>query len=269
MRRSAIFGGLVLVVQALSAQSAPPKAGLTPEEQTAALSAIREYSLHYSNALPNFICTRSIKRVTSPVRTGYPMITGRPQTDLIEEQLSLADRKEIHKISKINGKAPANEDPSELGGMYSRGEFGFLLTFLFAPEANTEFRWQKAVIRGGRPMYAFSYHVPQASGYGITDGERTFRVAVRGTVYADAETKAVMRIEMVGVDIPTNTYFRGMELSLDYQATKVAGQQFILPSKNRIVMRRVESEAIIESEYKNYRRFSSEAAIIFDEDAPQ
>jgi hypothetical protein len=54
--------------------------------------------------------------------------------------------------------------------------------------------------------------------------------AFKGLVYADAETRAVKRIEMQRVCIPAKSDYEALAPKLSYKLTEVAGQEFVLPS---------------------------------------
>ncbi len=49
-------------------------------------------------------------------------------------------------------------------------------------------------------------------------------------MYADFETKAVMRIELECIDIPAETLYQSLVLTLNYKLTRVAEQEFVMPS---------------------------------------
>ncbi len=143
-------------------------------EQAAILSAIRQYALNYTSSLPNYTCIEVIRRSMMPApRNAGPIIRPRPQTDLIEEQLSFIAHREIHKVTRVNGAPVANLNPSELPGTYSRGEFGMLLDQIFEPRTETSFAWDRTTKLNGHRTVVFAFRVPQAHGYGLVEARRT------------------------------------------------------------------------------------------------
>lgn len=203
--------------------------------------------------------------MTATPRNGGTIIRPRPQTDIIEEQLSFIAHREIHKVTRVNGSPVANLDPSELPGTYSRGEFGNLLDQIFEPRTETSFTWDRTTKLNGRRTVVFAFRVPQAHGYGLIETRRTIIAAYRGFVYADESSNAVMRIQMHCTDLPADSDFKSVELTLDYKPTRVAGQEFILPSHYLLQARKVDGDLLNEAEYKSYRRFGSDATIEFDD----
>ena len=89
-----------------------------------------------------------------------------------------------------------------------------------------------------------------------------------GFVYADAQTNAVLRIQLKCTMIPTHSEIQALDLTLDYKAAQVAGQEFILPSHFVLhFLNTVEDrQHIHEAVYSAYRRFSADAAIQFEGD---
>lgn len=248
----------------------------TPDvaEQSRALAAIREYALNYTARLPDFICTQVIERTYYPVAA----LRGRPHHDAIEEQITFAGRKETYTVTKINGDAVSNVGHDQLGGIVSSGEFGTLLANTFNPNAGADFRWERASTHQGQRVYIYSFRVPQAKGYGLVDSVHTILAAYKGLLYADPQTGAVLRIEMQ-CEVPKDSEFRQLELTMNFKLVEVAGRDVVLPShyhlhsikarpvraasKNLAVQRGVLSETTNEADYKDYRRFEADSSVTF------
>jgi hypothetical protein len=65
-------------------------------------------------------------------------------------------------------------------------------------------------------------------------------------------------------DIPQISSYRSVELTLDYKPTKVGGQEFVLPAHYEIHAQQVDAQMDIDSDYRNYQRFSADSSIIFE-----
>ncbi len=247
-----------------------------PSEQSAALAAIREYALGYSQRLPDYTCTQVTHWATTysaPAPRGRQGNKALPmRTGIVESQIGYVDHREMEKITAIDGKPAADAGPRDLPPTSSHGEFGTLLARIFDPKTSTEFHWDRWVTRDGRRMYVFSYRVPKSQGYTIKEGKRTTVVAFKGLVYADFETKAVARIEMQCIDFPAESTYRSLVLTLNYKPTKVAEQEFVLPSDFKLNTRRsdgVNGEASeLSAQFKNYLRFGADATIQFEPPDP-
>jgi len=184
--------------------------------------------------------------------------------DVIEEQISFIDKKELRKVTKINGSEASPEGRDRRANASSRGEFGNLLDTIFDPETGADLQFDRLATLNRRRVYVFAYHVPQSRGYGLVETKRTVQVAFKGFVYADYETKAVVRIEMKCIDIPADSEYQALELKLNYRSVKVAGGEFILPADFTLRYSLHHREDTSEAEYTNYRRFSADATVKFD-----
>jgi hypothetical protein len=243
-----------------------------PAEQSRALAAVRDYALTYTSKLPDYMCTQVTQR------TYYPNVDlpEQPHHDSFEEQVTFAGHKESYTVTRFNGSAVSNVRHNQLGGILSSGEFGSLLGHTLDPSSGADFRWDRWATQKGRRTYVFAFRVPQVKGYGLVESKRTILVAYNGLLYADPQTGAVLRIEMQ-CDIPKQSEYKELELTLDFKRTDVAGLEFILPSHSHLHSRKevaefgkipvtgnaIVSETINEADYKAYRRFDAESSISF------
>ncbi len=257
------LAALLVVAGIVSAQT-PSRS-----EQDAALAAIREYARHYTEGLPNYTATQSIRRDVRPVRRGLFLPSVRSQTDVVEEELTYSDSRESHKTLRVNGQPVKEADTAASAGLFSSGEFGGLVASIFDPASGTTFRWDRLATLNGRRVFVFNFRVPaRPAGYGIEESGRTNPVAYEGSVFADAQTHAVMRIRMNCVDIPSSSAYLDVRLTLDYAAAQVAGQEFIRPAQYTLNAHRGDSSVTLEASYSQYRRFGADTSIVFEEERP-
>ncbi len=257
------------------AQPADSNRAPTLAERAQALEAIRVYALNFIEGLPDFTCIQMTHwaLTTSLVmdRSGFALSPTGSRSGDVQIQLAFVGRRELSKIVMVNGKPAATARGSELPAMQSRGEFGALLARIFAqnadPKSAAVFRWARIAQLNGRRMYVFAYRVPKESGYGLQESGRTTTVPFKGLIYADFETKAVMRIELECTDIPASAGYRSVRLSVNYKPARVAEQEFVLPSSFEEATVRTEGDnqtaERITAKYVDYRRFSAESAIQF------
>lgn len=252
MSRNTVFCALILSAaagHAVAADGAP-----SPQEQAAAVQAIREYALKYSKILPNFTCTLTTQHVTKAL--GYFNV----QSAVIVEQLGLLDGRELRRIVKVDG-----DQADSIRRPLSQGEFGNLLLNIFDPANGSDLKWSRAATVAGHKVDVLAYHVPQASGYVLTQTIGELRVPYEGFVYADRQTHEVLRIE-AKCTVPDNAEFRFVELKLDYAPAKVAGRTYILPSHfvleyvNKVADRQNNNDG----RFSAYHEFSAASSIDFD-----
>jgi hypothetical protein len=260
-----------LVTESASLEAAPPPAPMPvvvgpppPDsiEQKQILGEITENARNYIKSLPNFICLQVTRRYgDSSGKDNFRLI------DTIAERLSYFEQKEDYKVVSINGvPATAGAKHEQKNGASSSGEFGSILRDIFDPETHTEFDWERWATLRGKRMYVFSFHVRQLySQYTIYSEEvqRTIIAAYHGLVYADRDTKMVMRIKMEAEGLPVDFPVQSVDLDMNYDLTKISGQEYLLPLKSEIHSREGKFTVKNEVEFRMYHRFGTETNIQF------
>jgi hypothetical protein len=247
------------------AEAPPPKPPPSAEEQKAILAALREYALSYTKNLPNYVCVQTTRRRIEPTQRGYV-----PQGDEVQELLSFVDGKETYKVEMVNGKSQPNLKHDQLGGVVTSGEFGRLLFSIFDPDSGTEFHWDHWATLRGKLMYVFAYSVPKSNGYTMYHGEskREYTSAYEGLVYADVQTKTVMRVKMETTGIPPDFPIHEVNITLDYAPTKISNQEYVLPYHFELTSKEVRAETTNRADYRLYQKFGAEASITFGDIEP-
>jgi hypothetical protein len=161
-------------------------------------------------------------------------------------------------------------DHNQLGGVVSNGEFGSMLHHIFDPETETWFDWDHWGTLRGKRMYVFAFRVEQRHGYSMYDQEskREYVSAYKGLLYADKETRTIMRIKMDCVGIPSDYPIKEVGLTLDYAPTVIAGETYVLPFHMELDSLHKNGTSKNEADFKAYRRFGSESSITFEDTAP-
>jgi hypothetical protein len=270
VRTTAALRELSTASASLPAPAAPaPKAPRTvlqapdPADQKRMLAEITESALNYTQSLPNFISMQVTQRHIDPTGTGDHW----QLQDRIREQLSYFEHKETYKVVMVNDQMVTNKEHTKLGGAVTSGEFGSMLYGIFAPASETEFAWNKWTTLDGRRLAVFSYRVQQSrSRYSIyhEGSQRTIIAGYHGLIYADPKTNMVMRITLECEEIPADFPVQDVKQDLNYDVTKIADQEFVLPLK--VEMRSREGKYLIwnETDFRLYRKFGAEASITFD-----
>ena len=236
--------------------------------QAAALDAIQSYARNYTQSLPDYVATQTIRRDVEPVRRGLFLPTVRAQTDTVEEEVRYAGRREIHRAIRVNGQVVVAPEPAG-EGLFSQGEFGMLLATIFDPASGAEFRWNRVATLDKRQVYVFDFRVPdRPAGYGIMEGARVTVVGFRGSVYADLESKAVLRIQMTCTGIPLSSAYRRLGLTVDYAPGEIAGREFMLPARYTLNAERLDATLTLDGRYMDYRRFAADSEILLDGEQP-
>src|SRR5665213_1177081 len=251
-------------VQAPKVAAATPAPMAAPDaaQQKEILAAITENALNYSDSLPNFICLQVTQRYVD--RSGGDHFVA---TDKIAERLSYFEHKEDYKVISVNDAPVTNRKHEQLGGATSSGEFGSMLREIFEPQSQTEFHWERWGTLRAHIMHVFSFRVRlENSQYRITaeDVQRTVTVGYHGLIYADRDTRSVMRITMEADDIPADFPIRSASETLDYDTIAISGEKFVLPLKVDMRMRDGKSAMKNEAAFRLYNKFGADTSITFD-----
>ena len=268
--RSACFALLAAVA---SAQEIPGDA-----EQRAFIAQMRQWAMKYNETLPNFICTQVTNRSVDYTGAGDNW----EPLDKIEQQLSYFDRREIYKLLALNGK-PLGPKNKLKNGVTSNGEFGSMLNQVFDPWIGTAFAWQRSDTLRNRAVWVFSLHVEQSrSRATIAIGNHSVVAGYHGFVFADRETKKVMRL-IVDAESPKDFPMQDISHVLDYGQVPLAGAEYTLPVHSEVYtkvpesfmrgnVKRLYGRRVLtrnEVDFVQYRKYAAEASISFDSDDPK
>ncbi len=260
MPRTLSFALIVLAIP-LFAEKGP-----SPAEQSAVIKAVRDYALSYTKSLPNYTCTLTTRGVAAPPNAGN---TRTPVLTKTEEQLSFFNGKELRKMLRINGQPASDADAGQLRENTS-GEFAALLDAIFEPSTGADLVWAHTATLNKIKVDVIAFKIPQAHGYGLNSTKGSIRVPFEGFAYADAQTHAVMRIQLKCVMIPPDFEMQEFDLTLDYKAAHVAGHEAILPNHFVLHYRDFADDSIHtdDGQYAAYHEFSSSASIDFEAAKP-
>ena len=242
----------------------PPIPPPSSADQAKILEQVREYGLDYSKQLPNFICTQVTRRFVDPSGLEFWQLQ-----DVITAKLSYFEQKEDYKIVFVNNRAvPMATSMERLGGTVTTGEFGSIMRALFDPKTKVHFEWLRWATLRGRRTHVFTFSVAQESAvWRIASEDRAVFPAVKGLLYVDRDTNAIMRITQEPEALPFDFPVQGVVQTLDYDYQSIAGNEYLVPLKS--VTRSRMGKALIknEVEFRNYNRFGAEATITFTPDA--
>jgi hypothetical protein len=246
----------------------PPKPVVVPPpapdsiEQKKVLEEVTEAALNYSRSLPNFICMQVTRRYVDQSGMDHYSLM-----DTIAERLSYFEQKEDYKVVSRNGIPTTGMKHEQMGGATSSGEFGSMLYEIFSPATQTEFEWERWATLRGKRMHVYTFRVPQeTSKYTIyaDSVKRQIVAGYHGLIYADRDTKAVMRILMSADNLPADFPIQKVDLDLNYDYTTISGQEFLLPLKSELHSREGRFLVKNETEFRLYNKFGTDTSIQFD-----
>ena len=259
-----------------AAQPAAPKPAYVPppapssEEQGKIIAEVREKALTYTDSLPDYICSQVTRRFIDP--TGHESWHA---TDVILARLTYFEKKEDYKLVTVNNTVATDRPYTSVGGAISTGEFGSMMRGLFDPRSNAEFRWHGWTTLRGHFSYVFSYVVPldhsqfTIDWHGTAADGRMITSGYHGSIVVDKSTKDVLRISLEADNIPPDFPVRQSSEVLDYDLIKIGDRESLLPltAEFRSLAGHTSARNLVE--FRNYRKFSADANISFeDTDTP-
>jgi hypothetical protein len=225
------------------------------------VSEIRDNALNYTQSLPNYLCTQITKRHVDPGTGSFR------DADVILEQLSFFDQKENYTVKMVNNSMVTNNSVQhdKLGGATSSGEFGSILRAIFAPESETQFTWLRWSGLNHHWVYVIGFQTEQPM-YTITHGgsKRTIHSRTHGQIFADRDTRMVMRLHMECDGIPSDFPIQSVTLDQDYDFQDIGGRDYVLPLQSDIRSREGNDRAWNEVTFRSYHKYGTESSISFD-----
>lgn len=251
----------------------PPKPVYVPPpppdsiEQKRVLSEITEYAVNYTARMPDFICTQVTRRYFDPSGMEFWQ-----KHDVITERLSYFEQHEDYKVVLVNNRPVGDMAHEKLGGATSSGEFASIMHEIFDPYTQTSFEWERWATLRGRRMHVFAYTVSQGrSKYTIyAEGAERIVAGYHGLIYIDRDKMTINKITLEADGLPNGYPVRAVNLSLDYDTTKISEREYVLPLKAVLTSRQGAKFLIKnEVEFRLYRKFSAESTIkMLDEEPP-
>jgi hypothetical protein len=233
------------------------------DEQAKLLDEARLAALTYSDSLPDFLCTEVIRRQEDPRGDNRWR-----HIDTLTVRLSYFGHKEDYKLLAVNGR-PTVLDYLYVGGALTTGEFGSRLVAIFIPESKAAFEWKGWTRLHGRRAAVLRYRIAKENSsfriqFGtVPVGPNSILVGYRGEVSIDEETHRVLHLT-AEAEIPLGFPISGSTSVIDYGFAEVGGRQFLLPVRAEATTMKGRYKAENEVEFREYRKFQSEATISFD-----
>jgi hypothetical protein len=260
------------VSEGVSTASLAPKPRTIPPpdsvRQQEIIQSMTDYALNYSKHLPNFFCVEVTRQNVDPNGGENYRSSG-----TIWAKVGFNEGRDYYNVYSVNGKlTETTMDNVKTGGATSQGEFGSMMRELFEPHSQAEINWDHWATLRGRRMAVFNYSIDSAhSAFSITSGsnktdEQRIVTAYRGLIYVDANTGEIDRIKFEAVDIPRTFPVSAATEILDYDLVPISGQQFVLPTTAKLLMKAGRENSKNEIEFRAYRKFDTDTFIKYNLD---
>lgn len=222
------------------------------------IDKVRNRVGEFSAELPNFVCEQLIRRSSSG-NSGKSW----KLRDTVAVEVMLIDGKEDYRNARRNNR-PLEWDKVKDTGTWSAGEFGSILRDILHPATKAAFK-KRGTDRIGTE--AFEVHdfviLKENSHWTIAYGGRPIRPKYRGAIWIDTKDNMVRRVEIEALNMPADYEVNHVETTVDYGPVKIGEQWYILPTRTENLACTIGGENCSknETEFRNYRKFSTESTI--------
>ncbi len=182
--------------------------------------------------LPNYVCFQKTERLrANKARAKLKAI------DTVGLDVAHVDGGEMYSFP---GQSMFSEN--ELGkklpsGLVGSGAYSSqVIDVLFGPA--TQFRWVGKEALGTRATVRWDFVVPQAqSNWTVGEGQHKAQVGASGSMWADAETLVLVRLEARADDLPAGFPLKAVTRTINYDAMQIGGRPLLLPAtvEDRVV----------------------------------
>lgn len=220
----------------------------------------------YLDELPDFICQQEIQRYVDLDGSG-----AWERADRLVYELTYNRKRETYKPINSIGR-PVTRSLEDVKGSYSTGDFASGLASLFDLDTKTVFKPAGKERLGNRQTLLYDFTVPKESSKLVVkaEGADPLIAGYSGTIWIDAETKNVLRIDHALNDLPKSHPVTHSESSVDYDIIRLRGLDvdFLLPVRAEFVIgdRRKKHQSRNVMSFKFYRKFETDIKI--SEDVP-
>jgi len=260
IRRTDAEDGVVVLPELAPATIDSSGLGMTPEEQKRLWDEAAANAKEYSSHLPNFRCTQETHRLTAPAAKPDEL----KEANSFRDELTFEDGRETYRVIEIDGNK-TDASRQDLNFVNSKGEFGSMLMGLFDPEVGASYKWAGRAMAMGVLCQVFEVAVPRAkSNFTLTYNRMGEPTGYTGKVFVDDETGMVRRLTIQGDGLPPTFPLQSPSFALEYGMVRIGTEDYLLPLRSTMQVRRGKVVERNESVFREYRRFEASSGIKFD-----
>jgi hypothetical protein len=226
-------------------------------DEGALLSRIRDHMRDYLARLPDYTCRMTIER--SGRRSGRgPFET----TDRLRLEIAYANGREYYAWPGDDRFENGIEELLPQRGLVSEGSWALHTRKLFLTN-DAQFGPPRTADCSGTPCVQVDFLVPAVrSGFAVSAGGASAPASLRGSVWFDAESLDIQRLEVRVEDTPRNVRIAGTREVTTYARARIGEVEFVLPATSELVLHdRDGSEKRNRSQFDEYHRYAGSATV--------
>jgi hypothetical protein len=235
-----------------------------PQTGDETIDQAREEAFSFTETLPNYVVKQFTTRYASVAARGGK--TSWQALDTVTADVIEENGEEKYKNILVNGRPP-RQDPEKTGS-WSRGEFSSLQLDVLSPLTNADFRAKRTTTIINRPAIRYDFSVEQPNSHWHIEAEgQSYLPAYSGTIWIDKENFRVLRIELQAQTMPRSFPLDQVESAVDYDYVFIGDNKYLLPVHSEALSCARSSSQCSRNviEFRNYKKFSADTSITFDD----
>jgi hypothetical protein len=246
------------VVEAPKPVQPPPP---SYDEEQEVIHDMTDYALHYTQRLPDFVCTQVTRRSVDPRHRGTWQ-----NYDTVVSRLAYTEGKEDYEVKTVNNAIVTNKSMESLNGSISTGEFGSLMREIFDEDSNAQFHFERWTKIRGQVNYVFAYQIEQPRSKFSIEYNHQDRIyaAYKGEVFVDKSTHKISRLKAEAIDIPASFPVKQARSQVDYDNAQIGPRVFLLPLTAMSYISDGDAAFKSDIEFRVYRKFGADTTITYD-----
>ena len=257
----------IVFVAAICAAQAGLAADETGQRQLLEMRVLMGRTL---KSLPNYVCLQRTERLRASKSKAKPKAV-----DTIELEIAHVGDKEMYSWPGRNMFADSQLQKELSSGLVGTGGYASqVIDILFGP--GTQYRRVGEETIDGLATLRWDFTVPKADSNWVVgnwvegSAQRSATVGAMGSVWADAGTLAVVRLQAHATQLPARFPLKSVARSIDYASMRIGARDVLLPS---MVEDLVEESAgplnINRSRFSGCREYTTSSTLTFDEPAAE
>ncbi len=211
--------------------------------------------------LPNYTCRQTIERSVrlASSRRFKPV-------DTLRLEVAFVGGKELFAWPGAEKFEEQRIDQMVGGGTVGSGNFALHVAALFRTKEPT-FSYAGENLQEGRKAIQYDFQVPRRkSGYVIKTGPKTGLAGYHGSVWVDAETLDLIRLEVHTDDIPPELEVSQVSDAMVYGRVRIGESDFLLPLSSELSMVDIAgNESRNRTRFDGCRQYLGQSVITFGE----
>jgi hypothetical protein len=200
------------------------------DDSQATLDRLRTHMAGILQQQPDFTCLETVERAIRGQREDQFRLL-----NIVRLEVALVNHKEMFAFPGSNEFEDKDLRNFVLTGMFGNGYFGLYSAAAFE-DKRTEFTFRGESRQNQRPVLQYDFRVPAESGMEIHSIDATAAVGYRGSLYADAGTLDLLKLEVAAENMPVRLGLREATGTVEFARVQIGGGEVLLPSSGELVM---------------------------------